>query len=708
MGWLHNGIIALTAFSSIPHTLARPSLTLSKAYQRQEPCEKVSLAQKEQLKRNPDARTFIVTAELAYSCLTSVPFKKEDAVKLIDGLDSFFSWQSTIDYLPDPPKGYLLPGVDLEGGLREIRDKATGNKYANEYEFQSDLTRLAASAHDGHFDLSLDAISTFTFLRDEIGSLVSVSPDGKKHPEIYIFSDLNTTATEKVKWKASAIKSIDGQDAVQWLQAWSYHDGYQDPDALYNSLFHSIPRYEQGSSGAFFGIGGAYTGPNTTITFENGTTREFTNYATFQQSFTGVVSGDTFYDTFCNGKLEQQQEKKKRDVIMAVGRKEVHRHKRGVSGEAVRALFPKAVEEFKLGDVAGYFLDGDRKDTAVLSINSFSGSDKSGDLHFQEFSSVITRFLAACKKEGKSKLIIDVTANGGGAVFLGYDVFKQLFPNTEPNDASNLRATEQLNFIGSKVTALLADPKQRNSTMGLSMRGSDFDIGVYIDTKGDVLTGWNDFFGPEQVGGFNFTQLATWNLKSEDLAFASGDTVVAGYLNRINLPPPVFKPEEMILLTDGTCSSTCAIFADLLKRNGVKSVVTGGRPRDGPVQAVGGVKGSQVLTYLQMYQVASLVYTGYSTVQERERLAKTSIGEMYRTGEYVLARTRGAGSGGRVNFRNAVRPDDRSRTPRQFVNEPADCRLWMTQAMLFDMNKLWRAVYDVAWGDSSCTPGSTS
>ncbi|KAM5505310.1 hypothetical protein McanMca71_003156 [Microsporum canis] len=711
MVWLHHGLIALTALSSVPQTLARPSRTLSKAFQRQEPCELISLAQKEQLQESPGAKVFLVSAELAHSCLTSVPFKKEDAVRLVDGLDSFFSWQSTLDYLKDPPKGYLLPGVDLEDGLKGIRLKAVGNEYANEFEFQSDIIRLASAVHDGHFNINLDAISTFTFRRDGIGPLVSLSPDGKKLPEVYVFRDLNVTATEKVNWKPSAIKSIDGQDAVQWLQAWSYHASFQDPDALYNSLFHSIPRYELDSYGGFFAIGGVYTGPTTKLTFENGTTKEYMNYAAFQEPFVGVVDGGTFYDKFCNGKLDAEQQLQKRDSDMAVSHREVHR--RAVPGKPSRVLFPKPVEEFEYGDVAGYFLGDDHPDTAVLSINSFSGSDEHQELRFREFSSVITRFLAACQKQRKSKLIIDVSANGGGAVFLGYDAFKQslsltcsykLFPDTQPNDASNLRATEQLDVIGSKVTAVLSDPGHRNSSMGRYLRGSQFDIGVYVDTQGEALSDWDDFFGPEKVGDFNFTRLSTWNLKSEDLAAASGDTVVSGYLDRGDLPPQVFKPEEMILLTDGTCSSTCAIFADLLKRNGVKSVVTGGRPRDGPVQAIGGVKGSQVLTYQQVYQAVSSVYRGYSTAREREELAKTSIGEMYRTGEYVLARTRRDGLGGRVNFRNAVRPDDGSRTPRQFVNEPADCRIWTTPRMLFDITVLWGAVHDVAWGESSCAP----
>ncbi|KAF3479880.1 peptidase S41 family protein [Arthroderma uncinatum] len=708
MGWLHHGLIALTALSTIPHAAARPSpwpsITLSKSTGHQEPCELISLSQAKQLKSYPDDKNFFVSAELAHSCLTSVPFKKKDALRLIDGLDSFFSWQSTIDYLKNPPKGYLLPGIDLVKTLKEIRDKAAGDKYPNEFEFQSDIARLASSAHDGHFNINLDAISIFSFRRDRIGPLVSVSSDGKTFPEIYVYRDVNVTATEKVDWKPSAIKSIDGQDVFEWLRDWSYHTSHQDPDALYNALFYSIPRYAQKSFGSFFATTGAYTGPSTTLTFKNGTTMEYPNFASFQDSFEGVTDGSTFYDKFCSGDIASQQPRK-RDLIMATSPPDVHR--RATPGESSRPFFPHAVEEFRYGDVAGYFLGNEHPDTAVLSINSFSGSDEEDNLQFDEFSSVITRFLAACKKERKSKLIIDVTANGGGAVFLGYDTFKQLFPDTKPNDASNLRATEQLDIIGSKVTAVLSDPETRNTTMGRSLRGSQFDIGVYVDTKGNALTDWRDFYGPEKVGDFNFTHLSSWNLKSQDLADASGGAVVAGYQDRASLPPQVFKPEDMVLLTDGTCGSTCAIFSDLLKRNGVKSIVTGGRPRDGPVQAVGGVKGSQVLTYLQVYNAVSVLYRKYLSPREQAELAGTSIGEMVRTGEYVLARTKRDGLGGRVNFRNAVRPDDETRTPRQFVNEPADCRIWMTPNMLFDLNDVWNAAHDVAWGNSSCTSGSS-
>lgn len=133
------------------------------------------------------ANAFFVSAELAHQCLISVPFNKKDGLRLVDGLRAFWQWHSTIDYLKDPPDGYLMPGVDLNKELRKIRDKAAGKKYDSEYEFQLDLTELVSSVHDGHFNLDLDALNTFNFRRDGIGPLVSLSMDGEEKPKPYAY-----------------------------------------------------------------------------------------------------------------------------------------------------------------------------------------------------------------------------------------------------------------------------------------------------------------------------------------------------------------------------------------------------------------------------------------------------------------------------------------------------------------------------------------
>ncbi|KAK2747309.1 hypothetical protein FQN57_002207 [Myotisia sp. PD_48] len=686
--------IQLAAATPISH----PDTPLSRAVQKQ-PCQLIANKQAELEKQYPSATTFEIPAELAYDCLSTVPFKKNDALRLIDGLNSYFQWQSTIDYLKNPPVGYLLPAVDLDAGIASIRRKVTQNSYKSEFQFQSEISSLVSSMHDGHFDLFLDAMTIFSFQRRAFGPLASISQDGKQFPKIYSLNDLKVKNPKG--WKPSAITKIDNIDVVQWLQHWSYYSTSQDPDALYNNLFYSIPSAATGSYGSFISTFGEYTGPQTRYTFENGTTKEVHNSAVFSESFKNVKDGESFYKTFCHGRLPQNLSKRE-ETIQAYTRRPIHKR---VEEESSRKDFPLSQSSMQAPDVAGYFLGGEHSDTAVLSIASFSAQSSNGSFLFDDFSGAVAKLLEVSKKEKKTKLIIDVTGNGGGALFLAYDVFKQLFPDKDPDDASNVRATEQIDVIGRVITDLLRDKKSKNTPEAEFQIGGEFDIEVYNNAQGKKFKNWGDYYGPERVGNLNFTNLAAWDFNNKNL----GKHIVAGYQGRSKLPPQVFKPENIVLLTDGICASTCAVLADLLQRNGVKSVVMGGRPRDGPVQAVGGVKGAQVLRYVDLYVQALLVLDSSNlTPQEKRRLEATDLGELKRSGKYVMARTYGDGKGGRINYRNAVRKDDKTRMPRQFVNEPADCRLWYTKETLLDMEKLWATVANVAWGKGECTPSSST
>ena len=62
---------------------------------------------------------------------------KEAALHLLDGVAPYFKWQSNTAWLKDPPKEYaekVQPGIDVWGGLEEIKDKVESEDYANEFE----------------------------------------------------------------------------------------------------------------------------------------------------------------------------------------------------------------------------------------------------------------------------------------------------------------------------------------------------------------------------------------------------------------------------------------------------------------------------------------------------------------------------------------------------------------------------------------------
>jgi hypothetical protein len=284
----------------------------------------------------------------------------------------------------------------------------------------------------------------------------------------------------------------------------------------------------------------------------------------------------------------------------------------------------------------------------------------------------------------------------------------QLLPDARIADAFNIRATEQLDIVGTKVNGFVSNAlSQLLRPISRELQRHPFDVHAFLDTRDQQYRSWDPLFGPENNGLGNFTNLARWNLNDRVAAEDRGGFVVSGYQGR-PLPLPLFSAENIVLMTDGTCASTCTIFANLLKLNGVRSVLVGGRPQDGQVQAIGGVKGANVYSFSLIYWIANTTFHLTTNQQERQRLEATELGQIVREGPYVLARTLKNGAGSRVNFRNSIRVDDQARIPTQFVYEPANCRIWNRPDTLFSPEATWRAVADAAWGGKGCTPGSVT
>jgi hypothetical protein len=95
-------------------------------------------------------------------------------------------FQSTLAYLKDPPIGYTLPGVDILGGLAQIKRNVKKSFYGSQWDFEVDLWSLVnVLPHDFHLNLPLPLINVFGFL-PSTGPLVSVSLSGLSIPDVYI------------------------------------------------------------------------------------------------------------------------------------------------------------------------------------------------------------------------------------------------------------------------------------------------------------------------------------------------------------------------------------------------------------------------------------------------------------------------------------------------------------------------------------------
>jgi hypothetical protein len=352
--------------------------------------------------------------------------------------------------------------------------------------------------------------------------------------------------------------------------------------------------------------------------------------------------------------------------------------------------------------IGGYYLEGDYSDVAVLSIPSFV-SLESAEIPFQETGE---KFLALARAAGKTKLIIDVSANGGGTILQGYDIYTQLFPKGIPHAAGDrFRAHESVDLIGQifseiaeDLPRMLVDPETNETLYDLesSVVDSVFNYQTDLDINSTNFESWADKYGPVPIHGDNFTNIMRWNLSDVLTPWNSGGIYIHGYGPLSNYTTSPFAAEDIIVMTDGYCASTCTIFSELMRqRAGVKFVAMGGRSRPGISQAVGGVKGTNDYGWDYIQALAQYTIENLSTESEGAKLNTTELGEYWSN---IPFERMAPGTAMNVNFRDGYRDGADYDFPLQFLYEAADCRILYTAEMTYDVTAQWKAVADSAWG----------
>ncbi len=384
---------------------------------------------------------------------------------------------------------------------------------------------------------------------------------------------------------------INGIDVVTFAETQSLVATSQDPDALYNRVFISLAAFTTGSPSGTFKSPIFYPGPTTTLTFANGTSITLPNSAQVSKDLTGVTDGEAFYSSFCIPASTAVPMTATANPETEPTSTEPAASSTDSSSPAVPTSpgYPFPVVKHSGDVVSGYFLNSTGfQNVAVLAIPSFapaSGTEA-------EFQSVIESFLAEAKQAGKTKLIIDLQANGGGTVPLGIDTFAQLFPPLSPPlSQGNLRATVGTNLLGQGVTDNVASVIETagDNVTARAEAGDGYPYSAYSEIKpdGTEFSSWSDLFGPVSLNNDKFTNLFQDN---QSLPNVPG-LIVTGTNNRTGFLQP-FAANDMILVYDGICASTCAVFSELIKNfGGVQAIAVGGRPQPGPMQGVGGVKG---------------------------------------------------------------------------------------------------------------------
>lgn len=650
-----------------------------------------------------DSQVPSVQAELAYACLKSVPIVSNDAALTIDAIKQMAEFQSTITYLKDPPKGWPNEAVDIMAGLDDIKSKINSGGYSNEYDFEVDIASLLTKAHDGHLAWSGMAFSgAFRWRRNSNIALLSASQGGSGVPKVWAVRDFNTT---NASYEPSAISQINGKDVVQFLQEESKLNAFHDPDARYNAMFLMQPAENYG----YFTNPRFYPGPTTNVTYDNGTSNTYRNAAIVTQpsAWSYISDPDSFYETYIVPETSSQRVKKRDPNLLPMHLEHPRDYEiRGdsvVQHGSVPVSYPKPFVSHteKLVPLAGYFNQVGGDDIGVLVVQTFNTLDAAGTLEFQQ---VVEDYISEAKSRGVAKHIIDIRSNGGGKVLLGYDTYLQFFPSQAPQTQSRYRGSPASTLIGESISSF-TDMTVLNADAFISPFSND----VWLDTNLSALTTWDAMYPPESFHNDNFTTLLKYNLSdpivTSNTRLGVGITMT-GYNSRANFTTDPFRAEDIVILSDGICASTCSIFIELMaQQSHVRTLAVGGRPQLGPMVPVGGTKGTLVLPALYLQAITTYMLETFATTRSQAvEWAK------FLPGEFPLAVVDAS-----VNFQDNIRAGlESGGVPTQFLNDTASCRIWYEPRMYVNVTRVWERTAEVAFGkdgaldEAACVQGSVS
>ncbi|KAI9154940.1 Peptidase S41 family protein ustP [Paramyrothecium foliicola] len=662
------------------------------------PCREAAIAQDEALskttlRRPADIRhQALFDAEIAFKCITSVRLSAKEATETMEMAKQYAAFQSSLTWLKDPPKSYQVPGVDVLARIDEIIEKIADDGYKSHYDFEMDVTSISRETHEGHFVLPTNLVGLFTWQLPD--SIVSISSNGRDLPQVYAQSDILSEVENK-----SPIVEMEGESVFEYLREHIeqvQNFGLVESHAEWNeimgddaSLWASLVGSPTSRAVTSFEEVTIYNGPSIKGRFANGTEFEWIYRA---GSGTNLIEQGLLSD---------------RDIYFRrIVNPDVVSIPSGLSRPGQATEIEDQVPEFTAvpfksfpqdpivmedgfgvgGSLSGYIL----KDVSVgvLSVPSFAPTDAS------TFHSAVADFIKKAKAAKVKKVVIDLSGNGGGRLYLGYLTFKQFFPGVQPGLLVRSRATPQTHTYGRFATAV---------SVFDSPGGADASV-VYNaeDSLKPDGTGWGDYnelFGPVNMHNDNFTETSKMKSSSSGLSGPLGFNVPNYDDAKLGYKQP-WASEDIILLVNGKCHSTCHIFGNLMKQDGgIKSVVVGGIPQNGPMQAISGTRGSNKLDWDFYSTTTSSILN--TTGLDEFGITDAAIKDL----PPLLGNAPWFVSGG-VNTLDSFIADNQD-VPRQFVYEAANCRLFWTEDMFNDVTQLWRAAATFAGGDDSmCVPGS--
>ncbi|KAH8800701.1 peptidase S41 family protein [Xylogone sp. PMI_703] len=331
------------------------------------------------------------------------------------------------------------------------------------------------------------------------------------------------------------------------------------------------------------------------------------------------------------------------------------------------AAYPEPVLRHPNDLIRGYYLDRrESQDVAILQLPTFETLGISA-----LYAQAVVKFVKQAVGDGKTRMLIDLSNNNGGDIIQGFNLF---------------RLMDLMGQVYSKAVC---------STGAGQGPPIDSRNAVTPDQKGKLfLSKANKANMSSAYAHYNFSQVS------------SEDEPISGY-DPFTQP---FKAVNIVIITDGFCASTCALFVDRMVSQGVKTIVFGGRPIYSPMQAIGGVKGGQAW---RLSLISRYIYDAYELAINASR-AGSPGSPLLSPEQLVRFKTIAppklenfsikfnANDYSSINFRNAYRKDDGD-IPFQLSFKAADCRRFFTAENYIKPATMWSVAVNAMFNNGSCT-----
>ncbi|TFK75632.1 hypothetical protein BDN72DRAFT_448111 [Pluteus cervinus] len=528
----------------------------------------------------------------ALACLKSFPFNETLRQNVLTNVDRVFNFYNFEEFYLNSPPPFQESTVDIRKALAKINS----THYHTDYDFNMALYNFVTQLNDGHTRWFPNCYTTFQNLLP--APIVSLSENGVE--SVFIVPDLVELVTllgpdyakvlEKLKfnWKRLAgarVLAIEGQDPRSYIDfvARTVSGNYLDHGVRVNSVYSSYRISGTSFSQRFGDLAGTIGVAQTHLTFKliaaNSTKPEIVSIP-----YVASIGGNPFEDkaSFWANNCVANEATNGHDLKSTV---DFTRKKKQPMGSIIDKSQNSAVglpseyiptlptQPGSEGVIKSYILPDNK--TGVMFVGSFEPDNFYG---FQlDTVAAVDSFLAA----NVSRVIIDLTNNGGGYVCLGL-FLHQYFAGSNMT-YGGFESVNRANPLAQKILA------------GSIAFGLDSTISFY---SGDNWAFLNDTQMPKDFNYNNPTVPLVVNGKSNPTSQRFHETCQSTYIMTIPAEPP-FPLNNVGIVGNGNCASTCALFSTLMhERHNTKVAMFGGKP--GQKMEYKGMAGNQVLEWVDL------------------------------------------------------------------------------------------------------------